>query len=103
MLEHFGLEVIALTRGEQGAELYIPDQVFRARSAPVPVADTVGAGDAFSAALAAGVMLGADLAHTLETACAAGAAVVQHPGAQIVLPDDLLGAFDGKTGRARRA
>lgn len=96
MLEHFGLEAIALTRGEEGAELYTPGQVLRARSAPVPVVDTVGAGDAFSAALAAGVMLGADQAHTLETACAAGAAVVQQSGAQIVLPKDVLGAFDLK-------
>ena len=99
MVERFDLEMIALTRGDQGATLYIPDQIFSSQSAPVPVVDTVGAGDAFSGALAAGVMLGADLTQTLEIACAAGAAVVQHPGAQIALPGEVLAAFDKKNAR----
>ena len=94
LLERFDLDLIALTRGEEGAELYVPGGSFSARSGSVPVVDTVGAGDAFSAALAAGVMVGADPARIVEVACAAGAAVVQQRGAQIDLPDEVVSAFE---------
>ncbi len=53
----------------------------------------IGAGDAFSAALAAGVIVGTGPDRIVEVACAAGAAVVQHRGAQIELPDEVVSAF----------
>ena len=46
------------------------------------VRDTTGAGDAFCGALAAALAHGADRADAMETALAAGAAAVQHHGAQ---------------------
>jgi fructokinase len=90
LLERFPLEALALTRGVDGAELHTPEGMLRAATPRVPVVDTVGAGDAFSAALAAGILRGCAPAVLLEAACAAGAAVVQHPGAQIRLPDEII-------------
>ncbi|MFC7486426.1 PfkB family carbohydrate kinase [Knoellia sp. CPCC 206453] len=54
---------------------------------PLAVRDTTGAGDAFCGALAAALAAGADRATSLDAALAAGAAAVQHPGAQ---PDPAL-------------
>jgi ribokinase len=52
------------------------------------VRDTTGAGDAFCGALAAALATGADRSAAMEAALAAGAAAVQHHGAQ---PDPHLG------------
>ena len=49
---------------------------------PQDVLDTTGAGDAFCGALAAALAAGADRHVALESALAAGAAAVQHQGAQ---------------------
>ena len=94
LLERFGLKAIALTQGEHGAELYVQEASFYAEPPTVSVVDTVGAGDAFSAVLAAGMMRDADPALILDTACAAGAAVVQQSGAHVALPDKVLKAFE---------
>lgn len=99
MLERFDLETIALTRGGEGAELYVPGKKLEATSARVAVVDAVGAGDAFSAALAAGAMRNADLEQTLQVACEAGAFVVQQRGAQVELPETLRGAFRPQCGQ----
>ena len=93
MLTHFNLDAMAITRGADGATLYLPDQILETASPPSIVIDTVGAGDAFSAVWAAGVLLALDPAHLLELACTAGAAAVRQPGAQITLPDAVIAAF----------
>ena len=58
LMEDFGLEMIALTRGPMPATLYVSGEKYVEDVARVTVADTIGAGDAFSAALAAGVIRG---------------------------------------------
>ena len=93
MLERFDLAIIALTRGSRGASLYVRGKEYQAQSSRVEVADTVGAGDAFSAVLAAGVIGGADLEYTLQVACEVGAFVVQRRGAQVELPNELREVF----------
>ena len=95
LLESFGLEMVALTRGSRGAELYVRGRgMYVVEQRKVRVVDTVGAGDAFSAALAAGVMKCADPHHTLQIACEAGTAAAQHRGAHVELPHELQRAFD---------
>ncbi len=94
LLEPFGLAFIALTRGSRGAILYGRGKEIHQQSPPANVVDTIGAGDAFAAALAAGVMGNAKPEHTLHVACTAGAAVVEHRGAQVELPDALRSAFE---------
>ncbi len=59
MLPRFGLSMVALTRGAEGSELYIgQDRFGTAAPEPDTVADTVGAGDAYTAMLAAGILQG---------------------------------------------
>jgi len=93
LLDRFALEAVAVTRGAEGAELYVPGGVLRNPGTVVTAVNPVGAGDTFSAVLAAGIMRQVDPGKILEAACAAGAAVVQQEGAQIVLPDDVLAAI----------
>jgi fructokinase len=52
----FDLDVVALTRGPAGSLLYQNGQWSDCPSAPTKVVDTVGAGDAFTAALVLGLL-----------------------------------------------
>ena len=52
----------------------------------VTAVDTVGAGDAFTAALTVALVEGAEPVEALRFACAAGAAAATHAGAQPSLP-----------------
>ncbi|GGU47344.1 ribokinase [Nocardioides albus] len=75
---------VAVTYGAAGAAMLVAG----AESARVPavpvteVVSTVGAGDAFSAALILAILAGASEEQALLTACAVGAAAVAHPSAQ---------------------
>jgi fructokinase len=52
----FGPTVVAVTRGEQGAIAASGDAFAQVAGIPVPVVDTVGAGDSFGAALVAALI-----------------------------------------------
>jgi fructokinase len=86
----FPLRLLALTRGAAGAMLLdssgnksdLPAQ-------PVEVVDTVGAGDAFCAALAIGLLRGLLLATINAWATRVAGFVCTQPGAAPCLPDDL--------------
>jgi fructokinase len=54
----FELQTVALTRGEKGSLLYHRGGWSEGSVQPVNVVDTVGAGDAFTAALVKGLLLG---------------------------------------------
>lgn len=92
-LKRLSLEMIAITLGGRGAELHVCGASYRVHSPAVTVADTVGAGDAFSAGLAAGVIRGAQAEETLKVAAAVGTHVVQSRGAMVELPRGLREAF----------
>jgi len=51
MLKKFGLKLVCVTRGGKGSLLVTPDATDEHPGYPVKVQDTVGAGDAFTAAL----------------------------------------------------
>lgn len=89
LLTRYGLQGAALTRGENGAELITPGQRFNHPGFPADVVDAVGAGDAFSAVIAAALLQDVPLEIALEAACRVGAYVVSHAGAQVSLPDDM--------------
>jgi fructokinase len=57
----YGLNVVALTRGGDGSLLYRDGNWSDCKSEPVQVVDTVGAGDAFTAALVLGLLHGEPL------------------------------------------
>ena len=57
LMDEYELVALALTKGGDGSELYTPEGVTRSASQPVAsVVDTVGAGDAYAAMLAAGIL-----------------------------------------------
>jgi ribokinase len=82
-----GARAVVITRGSRGATLLRPGAEPVHRPAPrVDVVDTVGAGDAFNGALAAGVAAGLPLEDGLARAVAAGAAACTGAGARSALP-----------------
>ena len=91
--EQFVLEMVALTKGEQGAMLLREDEFDRQPSTEIEVIDTVGAGDAFTAALTLGLLAGDPLPVINRRACAAAAFVCGRSGATPVVPE--LATFDG--------
>jgi fructokinase len=52
----FGWEAVCVTRGAEGCALLVEDTFVTSPGYQVPVADTIGAGDAFAAALAHGLV-----------------------------------------------
>lgn len=56
LLAEYPVKLVAITRGPEGAWLMARDEVAEVPSQPVEVADTVGAGDAFTAGLAYGLI-----------------------------------------------
>ena len=55
LIEQFDLRLLALTKGASGSCLYKGDEKSVLETPRVKVVDTVGAGDAFTAALAVGL------------------------------------------------
>jgi ribokinase len=94
-----GVEAVVVTRGAQGADLYRPDQpVLHQPPFAVPVLDTTGAGDAFSAALAWALAGGHPLEEAVRVAAAAGALSTRAVGARASLPDRMtLDGFLART------
>ncbi len=74
--------LLATTYGGEGAILSRHGrEIARARPPRVEVVDTTGAGDAFTAALALGLVSGLQPRAALERACAVGALATTRPGA----------------------
>ncbi len=78
------LRAVCVTRGEAGAALLLDGQYLEVPAVPASVVDTVGAGDAFTAGLAAGVARGWAPARTLDLATRLAALVASRAGA---IPD----------------
>ncbi len=94
LLDRFDLGAVIVSLGQAGAELFTHAGAARARAKPVTVVDVVGAGDAFSAVLAAALVRNVNLEAALQVACDAGAFVVEHHGTLTSLPDEIRGALD---------
>jgi len=97
LMEGFGLEMVAVTDGEQPAFLYTRKQKFR--SDPIPsddIVDTVGGGDAFSAVMAYGLFRGWEPGHILREAVQFAGRICRNRGA---IPDSraVYADFGGKT------
>lgn len=86
--EHYGLEAVCVTRGERGAVCVCAEGHYETPGISVKVADTVGAGDAFSAALIWARLSNWPWDRTLQLANAVGALVASRPGAMPVLSDE---------------
>ncbi len=85
----FNLELIALTRGAKGSLLYSQEQISVHEGYKTEVVDTVGSGDAFTAALALGMLSGSALRTINDYANRVASFVCSKRGATPPLPEDL--------------
>ena len=89
--ERFDCPVVTVTHGEEGASMLFQDQYYRCPGYSTRVVDTIGAGDAFLAGLLKGFLKDFPPRDILSFACATGACVVSHPGAN---PDYTMEDID---------
>ncbi len=85
----FELQTVALTRGEKGSLLLHEGRWSEGSVRPVTVVDTVGAGDAFTAALVKGLLRGVNLDELNSAANEVARHVCASAGATPSLPDHL--------------
>tara|TARA_B100000676_G_C17905251_1_gene746903 strand:- start:58 stop:996 length:939 start_codon:yes stop_codon:yes gene_type:complete len=96
--EKFELQLVALTRGEDGAVLITESEVIECAGVPTEVVDTVGAGDAFTAALAMGLFGDVPLRKIGPRASELASYVCSQKGATPELPDELKSLFGSENG-----
>jgi len=90
------LGMVAITRGGHGSLLVRRDEWHEHPGYPVKVADTIGAGDAFTAALTHYLLRGAGLATLNEAGNRWGGWVASQAGAMPALSDDLRKEIETK-------
>jgi fructokinase len=90
LVSEYALRLVALTRGANGSVLLTATgERSESPGARVEVADTVGAGDAFTAVLALGLTHGLSLDTTHRWATAVAAFVCTKPGGTPTFPPEL--------------
>lgn len=92
LVERYALRLIALTRARAGSRLYGAGEDSAHRGYPADVADTVGAGDSFAAALTLGLLRGHPLDRINEHANRVASFVCSQRGAMPGLPTALVQA-----------
>ena len=94
----FGVELVCITRGEHGCWIGSETECVDVAGLRVQVVDTVGAGDAFTAALIVAQLSGWPLSAAAEFANQVGALVANRRGAMPELVAEygtLLARFEG--------
>jgi fructokinase len=81
LIDRFGVTVLCITRGPEGAVLWADGQEHAVDGIRVDVVDTVGAGDAFAAGLLHGMVTGIPFGEALALANRLGALVASRAGA----------------------
>jgi fructokinase len=89
LMERHGLGLAVLTRGDKGSLLLSADTVSDLPGEPVEVVDTIGAGDAFTAALVLGYLKQWPLDEINRYAARVAAYVCSQPGAMPEMPGEL--------------
>lgn len=87
--ERYGLKLVALTRGAQGALLLTENGISDFSGITTDVKDTVGAGDSYTATMVTGLLRGESLDAINERACRVAAFVCSQKGATPPLPAGL--------------
>ncbi|MCA9008024.1 MAG: hypothetical protein KDA70_22325, partial [Planctomycetaceae bacterium] len=87
--EEYGLEAVCITRGADGCLIFADHQEFDIPGSPVEVADAVGAGDAFTAALISRRLLGWGWEQAALFANRVGGLVASQAGAMPVLKEEF--------------
>ena len=89
ILNRFGVEIVLLSLGKNGAILAAKDVCLRANSPPVRVQSAIGAGDSALAAFALHWLASHDTAESLRWAMAAGAACAMTPATELCHRHDV--------------
>lgn len=90
LLEKYGLKMLILTCGVNGSYVFTADSVSFLPTPKVEVADTVGAGDSFTAAFIASILLGKSVAEAHKKAVETSAFVCTNKGAMPILPQEII-------------
>lgn len=89
LLGKYNLKMLILTCGINGSYVFSPGKVSFQPTPKVEVADTVGAGDSFTAAFIAGILKGKSVAEAHACAVQTSAFVCTRKGAMPVLPPEI--------------
>jgi fructokinase len=90
LLADYELQMLVLTKGTQGSFVLTATETSFQPTPQVEVADTVGAGDSFTAAFVASLLKGISIAQAHKTAVEVSAYVCTQHGAMPVLPQSLI-------------
>ena len=89
LLAKYNLKMLILTCGVNGSYVFTPGEISFVETPKVEVADTVGAGDSFTAAFVASILKGLPIPEAHKLAVETSAFVCTQNGAMPVLPDSL--------------
>jgi fructokinase len=103
LARRFELRFVALTRGGEGSLLFANGVASEHPGLKTIVLDTIGAGDAFTAALTLGFLKDWELGRINQLANEVAAFVCSQPGATPELPENLRRPFAGDTQLAANA
>ncbi|MFW6456784.1 MAG: carbohydrate kinase family protein [Planctomycetota bacterium] len=95
IIEDYEIDLLCITRGEDGCELYTSDSTAEAAAPSTSIVDTVGAGDAFCAGLTVNYLEGKDLQSIARGANLMGAYVAGCRGAMPDVPENIVEDFLG--------
>jgi fructokinase len=90
LLEAYPLDLVVLTRGGGGSRIFSKDGTLESPAVRVDVVDTVGAGDAFAAVVAVGLLRKKSLQHINAVANQVAGLVCSRRGAWADLPENLV-------------
>ena len=90
LLGKYNLQMLILTCGVNGSYVFTPGEVSFIETPKVDVADTVGAGDSFTAAFVASILEGKTVREAHERAVRVSAYVCTQNGAMPKLPEEYL-------------
>lgn len=89
LLAKYNLRMLILTCGTNGSYVFTPGVISYQETPKVPVADTVGAGDSFTATFTASLLKGKSIPEAHKLAVEVSAYVCTQSGAMPVLPETL--------------
>lgn len=89
LLAKYNLKMLILTCGVNGSYVFVPGEISFVETPNVEVADTVGAGDSFTAAFIASLLKGKSIPNAHHTAVRVSAYVCTQNGAMPKLPEDI--------------
>lgn len=101
--EGYDVQMVCITRGDQGCMLFNEEKSVVVSGRQVKVADTVGAGDSFTAALISGLLRKWSMLMTASLANQVGAMVAGRHGAMPDIADKLTALIKQVQGQAPRA